>query len=266
MSELYKADRRDFTAGIPQEWSEAIKQLDLVWSASFEEKDVDTCKIISSPTQREHQVWIHPDVLKNRELYKVDVFHELCHAKLSEAVSPAFSTIHFKKEEYGGDFSKLSEEQKRSFSDRAEMLRLAWCHVDIWVNDLRHKEWPELTRQDAETFQKGVTSLASRKRLDILQQPESMLGIAMNKAETARHLRRGKKKVKPMNISFFDKRTIALINKLTEYYKKLPPLTMDKDRDLSILEISVQDVAKILGLPINPKLVKEDGMDVWSFE
>lgn len=53
--------------------------------------------------------------------------------------------------------------------------------------------------------------------------------------------------------------------KLTTYFEDLPRLKFNPRKDLKALEKSVQDVAKMLNFPINPRLVWEERW-VWSLD
>jgi len=261
MRERYKENDFD-VAQIPDEWKKAELKLQLEWSLCYQQrKDIETCKIISDPEEENHIILIRPEVFNNLDLYRIDVFHELCHAKLSEVVSPAFSTLYFKKE-----CGKLDGEAKKEFQRMAQMLYLAWAHVDIWVNDLRHENWPELTRQDIESFRKNVEKLSVGNFPEILGNLQTIIGIAINKAETNRHFSHSKKKPKPLNMNFLDRKTMDLINKLAKYYETLPKLKMEESEDIAMLENSVQKVVNIFGFPIKPTLTREDSRSVWSFE
>lgn len=153
------------------------------WPIEYKVKqDEATCRITSDSKKQIHEVWVHPDVLRKPEFYKVDTVHELCHAKLSEEIDPTFSTIYFTKKSW-----QPTNIDRKLFDQKAQMLYLAWSHVDIWVNDLLHQYFPDLTKADVESFSKSVFGLAQTGHWELLQTPENILAIATTITEIKRY-------------------------------------------------------------------------------
>ncbi|MDD4610904.1 MAG: hypothetical protein PHU73_03055 [Patescibacteria group bacterium] len=219
----------------------------------------DTCRILTEIRERAHEVWVHESVLENPGLYTGDVIHELCHASLAERVDPAFSSYYFSKK-----YGELKGEEWREFGQKAQMVYLAGSHVDVWVNDLRHDHWPELTEQDNNTFAQGVVGIINLGHTERLRDPRSFLAICQYQAEKDR---RGNANSSDL-FRFLRSKGIALdprAMELVEYFKSLPWLKFEPKKDLELFEQSTQEVARILGLPINPRLVREDDRWVWEF-
>lgn len=187
-----------------------------------------------------------------------DIVHKLCHCALAERVDTAFSTIWFTEK-----WNQISRKEPGRFSQSARMLYLAWCHVDIWVNDLRHKHWPELIAQEHSTFAQGVVILLQRHEWGMLSRSETLLGLAQHQAERERH---GLSKSADLFavLSAHGIEVEKKIKGLAEFFKFLPRLRFKPRKDLKILESSVVEVARRLEFPISPKLVFKNGLWVWD--
>ena len=187
-----------------------------------------------------------------------DVIHELCHCSLAEKVDPAFSTVFFTDR-----WNKVSHSDTNRFGQLAQMLYYAWSHVDIWVNDLRFTHWPELTTEEHKTFAQGLMIVIQRQEC-VLQSPETLLGLAQHQAEINRHNLTDSPDLFAVLLASGIK-VDDQINKLAQYFESLPRLKFKPKKDLKALERSVQEVAKRLNFPINPRLVWE-GRWVWSLD
>jgi hypothetical protein len=246
------------------EWQKAAEQLGLHWQVSMSvKKDIDTCRIVSDPKGKRHEIWLSSQVFDNPELYKADVIHELCHAKISESVDPAFSTIHFSK-----DCSSLKGKEWDDFKAKASWLYLAWAHVDVWIDDLRHEHWPELTRKDLASAMQGSKVAWQQGQKELLSSPKGAVRTALMIASMDRNLG-GKNKDKPRPQSLlqaYDQKSRMLIMELANMYKKLPRLGDDRLQNLAVLEDSVQQAVGIMKLPIKPSMVEEEGQAVWKFD
>lgn len=242
------------------EWQAAEATLGLEWRRQYIPRpDVAGCRIISDPVDQRHEVWLAGGAARDPETYRVDIMHELCHAKISEAVDPAFSTMYFKRE-YGA----LTGEDQQRFNHQARLANLAWLHTDVWVNDLRHQHWPELTEEDVKTLYKSIRDLIKYGDTTKLHNPETMIGIALSMAETRRHKLTPKKMSEQEITRAMGPSRMPTINQLAKLYANLPRLTFNRDVDLANLGTSVQQVARILQLPITPHIIEEEGRAVWE--
>lgn len=242
------------------EWQAAEATLGLQWRRQYIPRpDVDGCRIISDPMQQRHEVWLAGGAATNPEKYRVDIMHELCHAKISEVVDPAFSTMYFKRE-YGA----LTGENQQRFNRQAQLANLAWLHVDVWVNDLRHEHWPELSEEDAKTLYQSARNAIKSGNGNMLHDPKMMIAIALNMAENKRHKLSPKKMSEAEIMRAMGPSRVPTINQLAKLYSGLPKLTLDRDTDLAVLDSSVQQAAKILQLPISPHLIEQDERAVWE--
>ncbi len=283
-----RQDREKRELPITPEWQAAIEDLGLEWSTQFVRRtDIETCQIISDPVAQAHEIRLHPNALRNPELFRVDVYHELCHGSISERVDPAFSTMYFPRE-YGESQGDAAEQAQR----RMQMAYWSWAHVDIWINELRHEHWPELTKEDQASYISSVARAAKAGMVDVLRRPDQIVALSMNMAEKQRYAKRsatsarssqrggkGKKKnggrrrvQKGLSmqereiVNAIGREYLPTIKELRDLFTGLPRLEYDRDTDLAVLEQSVQDVAGILQLPISPSLEQFEDRMIWRLE
>lgn len=176
---------------------------------------------------------------------------------VAKKLDPAFSTIWFSEK-----WNHISKKNPEKFDRSAQMLYLAWCHVNIWVNQIQQENCLNLKAQDMKNFAQEVDVLLREQEWETLGLPESIIAIAQYQAERERY-----------NLDVPDLFTMlsvrgikidAKIKKLTDFYKSLPCFEFQVDKDLQKLETSVREVANILEFPINPRLVFEKGAWVWD--
>jgi hypothetical protein len=230
----------------------------LNWLVSYSLKpDEATCRITCLPNEQRHEVWLSASAVQNPDLFLPDIVHELCHAKLAETVDVAFSTLFFRKR-----YGRLQGQAQLQFARKAQYLYWAWAQVDIWVNDLRHSHWSELSHVDQESFIGSLAQLIREGQAQYLNTNKAVFGLALQVAEAERH-----------HLAVFDPAAIVdhmnqesrkTYAKLVSFYRSLPPLSFDRTHDLATLEHSVQKVAKHLRFPVSPKLVDEEGRKVWE--
>jgi len=239
-----------------------VEKLGLKWSILYILAPKETtCRVVSNAETQTHKIWVHDEAISHKELFLCDLVHELCHCKLAEAIDPIFSALSFPKR-YGRLKGKLAQ----NFKLASHMLYLAFSLVDIWVDDLRHSLWPELTLKDYESYSKALLFFTKEefwpeiKRF--IETPENLLGIALYLADNKR------RNFSPVNLDplfkHLSKENKILIERLVDFYSSLPYLSYRAERDLEILEKSVKKAAKLLGFPISPRLVKEEGQMVWE--
>ncbi len=231
--------------------------LGLRWLVAYVVKPQETtCRINCQIALRRHEVWLHVGVLQDRKKFLPDVVHELCHAWLGENVDPAFATVFFSKR-----YGKLTGDAYAEFEQKARMLYWAHAHVDIWVNELRHRHFPELTEADAATFSGSVKALAKLGRWDDLRTRESVVSLAMYLAEAKRYPFESVNMASILHGMGTEWKRLTLA--LTAFYEILPRLAYERVQDLKSFEQSVQEAAKIWEFPIEPSLVEEEGIAVW---
>lgn len=229
-----------------------IRRLGLRWKVEFEQDPEQMIhKICSDPEARLHRV-----ILPARPT-EMEVVHELCHAALAERVDPAFATLYF-----ASSYGKLEGEEARAFYEKAQMLYGAWCHVDLWVDDLRYEHWPELALQDCKRFAQAVYGVALAKQSELLRSVEGLVGIALQIAFIERHKLTGQPDLAPV-VRMLGQDAELVVDRLISILGNLPRLSFDAKRDLIALEQSVKAVAQTFGFPIEPRLVQEQGQNVW---
>lgn len=245
-----------------EQWKKEVEKIGLTWPVTFLIKDdIETCMVVSDAKTQTHEIWVHSDVLRKPEVFDVDVMHEISHAKVSETVDPTFSTINFSEHALvGWDGDRAAE-----FRKQAAELRMAWLHVDIWINDVRDAEWPELTKKDILNFLESFRKLAVNGANDLIQRLDTKISVAMNMSDAKRHLSKNKQPDGQIYLRQYSNQDRQLIVKLTNHFSTLPKLGADKKENLKILENSVQKVAQILGFSIKPFMVEENGQVVWDF-
>ena len=234
-------------------------ELGLTWPVSYWlDPQEHTCRIYSDPVSRTHEVILAAYAVEDLNgSGLIDLAHELCHAFLVEHVDPAFGTAFFSKE-----YARLEGQSEKDFAVKYHMFYLAWCHVDIWVDDVRHVHWPELTQADSDSFVASVYGLAKAGQWQALESPEALLGIALHVAEEERH---GLEKASVLDevVKCLSKQAQTIIAAALGVFRNLPPLTMSREQDLVVLEQSVKDMTEVLSLSISPCIKEEEGRMVW---
>ncbi len=220
--------------------------------------DEMTCRVLCDGKAKLHEIWINGTTYDNLDNGLPDIVHELCHCALAERIDSAFSTVLFTEE-----WNKNADRDSAKFNQLARMLYFAWSHVDIWVNDLRFAHWPNLALQDQTTFANIIIGFVKRQRFEIFEKPEILLGLAQYQAERSRC-----RSNSPDLFSFLRVKKIAVdkqILELAKHFELLPRLEFNAEKDLKVLEQSVQETAKLLNLSIKPRLVWENKW-VWSLD
>jgi hypothetical protein len=232
-------------------------RLGLGWPVSYWLVEGETCRCVCDGLARMHEVWINGHTAQDPERGLPDIVHELCHCHLAERVDPAFSTAYF-TEKWNG----VSRNEPEKYQLAAQQLYYAWCHVDIWVNELMGRKFSELVRESHQSFARAFTFLLAQEDWSFLQSPESLLGLAQYQAERRRF---GLTKTPDLFV-ILRERGIEVdprIRRLARYFQGLPKLGSGRKKDLKALEISVQEVAKTLFFSIKPRLVFEERW-VWD--
>lgn len=246
--------REQITVGLFRQYE---SELDLSWPVEYWLDDTEeSCEIDSDPEKQIHRVILADYVLANDEIRDTVITHELCRAYLAERVDPAFATTRFPRAYAGfqGRFADWLKESRR-------LLFLASFQTSIWANDVRHQRWPELSQIDYDSFDTTIIELASVGGWELLGSTTSILSIALNCAERERH---GLAET-PSMVDRLGEQQRRFARRALRVYRNLPQLAMDRERDLPVLEKSVQEIAEVLPLRISPRLVEEDGLMRWEF-
>ena len=242
-------------------FGEYERVLGLQWPVKYYlQPNAPTCQILSDANSKEHRVYVNGTTYGNMDIMISDVVHELGHAHLAEHIDPTFATIFFTDK-----WNKFSRENPEEFFRLMQELRFSWSHVDIWVNDLRHKHWPEFTLMDSTTFIQGLKFMIQTKDISFLEDPGILLGIIQCQAEMMRH---GLAELPtPFSLLMDSGMDIdSQINVVVEYFETLPALKFRLKKDLRLLEDSVKRMSQELHFSIAPRLVREKGRWVWSLD
>ncbi len=213
------------------------QQLGLQWpiayTVDYSGKE-DTAHIASF--SGEHAIQLPLSFFIEQQKYKDLIVHELCHAALAERLDPAFaSAIFFKK------YGQLKGDEAQKFTKAVEQFYLAWCHIDLWVDKLRHSLWPDLTEQGHRNFVQAMQVLARARQSDAFQEPKNIIAIALNSLEEKRY------GFSPFNVRKAAGEEVARpVRQLAAYYETLPPLSGRRVEDLALLQSSVQGAARML--------------------
>jgi len=244
----------------PRGLEEYERTLGLRWPISYYLMlEAKTCQVVCDGREKKCEIWINGTTYRKPDLMFAYVIHELCHCSLAEQVDPAFPTVFFSEK-----WNEIARKDPAKFDQLARMIYYAWSHVDIWVNDLRFAHWPELTSDEHNTFAQGLMLIVQHQEWEVLQSPESLLGLAQHQAERNRH----NLVDSPDLFAVLEASGVGVddqIKKLAQYFESLPRLKFKPKKDLKALERSVQDVAKMLNFPINPRLVWKERW-VWSLD
>jgi hypothetical protein len=243
---------------------EGIKQyenkLNLHWPVTYWlDTEAQTCRILSDRTRQTHEVYVNGVTYRNLTSMFPDIVHELCHCCLAERIDLNFSTIFFTDK-----WNKRSLEKPKEFSRLANELYFAWSHVDIWVNDFRHKYWPDLTFRDYNNFMQTLKCIIQQSQFTVLQDHSILLGIAQCQAEMGRLGLNDS--LTPFSLLYNEGICMSQLEDFAEYFQSLPGLKFRLKKDLKVLEKSVQIMAKKLHFSVSPQLIREKGAWVWSLD
>jgi hypothetical protein len=234
-----------------------IKTLGLKWRVKYSlAPEAKTCQIVSDPFKKIHEVILTQLAAEHLDYFLRDLVHELCHAKLCEAIDISFATLYFSDRS-----NQLYQTDPERFTRLYGQMAMAWAHVDIWVDDVIIKHWPSLKKQSDENWIADFMTMINRPNQPI-NSMEVMLSLAMQQAEIYRH--------KHLAIDLFkvlEERGVIIeqsLKTLATFYQTLPNLTGEKNKDLKILETSVKQAAHLLNFEIKPRLIKEKNRWVWD--
>ena len=211
------------------------------------------CRINSDAITKTHEVWLHEGVMRNFTLFLPDLTHELCHGALAEQIDPIFAGVVF-----GPQSDRLSRQNPGKFVDLYRRVESARNHEDIWVNDLRHRHWPQITQQDKESFFLSLNLLVKERQKKTVSQLVMLIGLAQQLAEIERH------NLEPVDIkpvrNLLGKRVWRDVLTLSEFFKSLPRLQYDREQDLKTYENFLQQSCQMLGFDdLKPYLVEVGG-------
>ncbi len=229
-----------------------MKKLGLKWEVRYYLTQDDRARIWCRPEEKMHEVW-----LPKKKAFLPDVVHELCHGKLAEAIDPLFATAAFVKK-----YAELQGVAQQDLDQKLHQFSWSWAGIDIWVNDLRHKYWPNLTSQDHSAFIQGINE-AGAEQLAVFEQYTPAIGLAMHMGEAKRHGLGSFGQYMEL-IMAFDQESRNLLIYLATLYERLPRLFFNKKVDLKAMEEMVKAAARALKFPITPRIIEEEGRNVWE--
>lgn len=213
-----------------------------------------TCSILSDPFQRRHQIEVYPEAAKDWRFWRTQVAHEVCHGWLAERVDPAFACMRFLRA-----YGELQGAGQAEFTRRAGAAYRAYILVDVWVNELRHRFWPDMTAVANNGFTSSVIALTKRGQLG---QGDHLIALAQDIAER-RRLNQPTVDYSPA-FATLEQETAQAVQALADFYTALPNLSYQYDADIEILRQAVVGASQLLQLPFMPELVMEDNTWVWK--
>lgn len=235
-----------------------VATLTLQWPVSYwHVPAANTCQIVCLPDEQRHEVWLLSSAAKNPNEWLPELVHELCHAALAERLDPTFATAYFGR---GDEYGNLAGEALVKFTRQVQTFYLAWAHIDVWVDELRHHHWPELSQVEAERFAEAVSFVAAADQQTMLHQPLQRVALAVHLAEERRFGLPASGLERLANQSHWS------IEALAKLYQRLPVLPIDRQEALAVLEQSVLQVVDLLKLGIKPELIDAGDRAAWQFK
>lgn len=208
---------------------------------------VGSCRVASMPDG--HDVYVPVRQVMDWQKIEPDLVHELCHLQLSERISSLLTHLPFHPD----------LQQQACFTQRAGQVKEAWDWVDIWVNTLRHRHWPRLSKEDIISLKDVLMKVPPQHYdADML-----MVTVALTIVEARRFDVQGfnvRNRIRKHSREMWQ-----TIQSLVEVYNQLPDLTYDADVDVPIMLMFTQRTAEILEFDFVPNLVEFEGALVWSW-
>jgi len=150
----------------PEELSLRIQEIGLKWPVSWDmDYDGITCRV--HVQDRTHNIRVDKYTREDPDGRYFHPLHELAHCKLSEEIDPCFSALQCGHE---------------ADSDECRRLYLIYVPIDVWVNQERHKHWPEAMRNEQVAVCKEMVQIAKQNSYMFFQ-PELLLTLALSMAE-----------------------------------------------------------------------------------
>lgn len=235
------------------------RTLALSWPVKYQrDQAAPTCRIDSDPLLQRHFVTLPSSTLESFAAWRPSVAHELCHAWLAENVDPIFSAWRFPRR-----CGRFTGQQLAEFQQRAHQMYLATSVlIDVWVDDLRHHYWPELTCQELEETAADLLFIVQRKRISELCKGERLMAIALHVVSSERH--GGQKANMDAIYTALPAEIVEVIQEVTHFLQSVPRLSHERQSDLRLLEQYAQQSATLLNTPFAPRLVEEDGIMMWE--
>ncbi len=235
------------------------QRLRLHWPINYKKDDeAVTCKIASNPLTKRHVITLPSRAAEDFASWRPSAAHELCHAWLAENVDPIFATWKFPRR-----YSQFVNQELAEFEHRArEMYLAASFLMDVWVNDLRHDHWPELSQQEvtdiATDLQLAVRGGHVRKLCD----PNRVMAIVLHVVCSERHGGRPAQMKEVYEALPGD--IVQVIHEAVNFMRPMPRLPTERHAALRMLEQYVQQLLALLNASFVPRLVEEDGLTVWE--
>ena len=238
------------------------KEIKLKWPVIYRLKKSDpVSQAISFSKEKIHKVKVPQWALYHFDFFLPDLLHELCHCKLAETVDPLFSRIAF-PEKY---FSKVKENEEVSTCFNYAIDSINVC-MDVWVNELRNQRWPKIVLSEHRALLSTLEEMIEKNKFSEMLAFETILSIALSLAEEKKYLKTKNEPSITSIVEFLPEDLQFFILEISEFLGSLPSLSYEKEKDLKLLEISIQELCEILRLPITPYIEKNDKEDFYLWK
>jgi len=227
--------------------------LGLRWPVEYAHSfSAPTFGIDTDPFLKKYKVILCNLISVDNKKFESSVVHELIHAFLAERIDPAFAGYYY----HIVNSVNMSAEQKTT---RINKLYLSWAHVDIWVDELLNKFFPNPMVEENELYVNTLRKMANH-RPEELRLPIFYVPIAIHMAVASRSkTERGN--LSPVFRALGGELT-DLVNKLSDFYTSLHSLSFNRKNDLLLLEESVQTSALIQKFDFVPQLLEEQNSNI----
>ncbi len=236
--------------------------LKLWWDVEYLEMPSEqcggTCRCSVNMKAAKHTIVIPTDGWENFGFRMASICHEHCHAHITERVgSSLFSQLTFDKK-----FWELEGDEKEAYRKKMEYVHASWLHIDIWIDTLRHRHWPEITEREEQEFISDLYGILRHAGTDhpYIQSLEGILAVAVHKAEAIRLGYRDQISAEEI----WKGRALELVTGLTKLYASFPEIKFQAG-DQKILLDSMNQVAAFMGYDIVME-IKNDGEEYIVFE
>jgi len=242
-----------------------VAELGIKWDVSFwhvpssEAWGNFPVRIECIPREKAHEIAVNDGVMRSPAWFIADLVGALCRASLAERVDPCFATSRF-----GPASRRLDTQDPEKFRVLYNRFFLIHAHADVWVGDVMHSHWPEISRQDSESLVGSAIGLAQDGQWEMIQSPTSLLGLGLNLGEIRRH------DLDVADISpalrGLGRAQRAFVFRFADFCRNLPRLSYNREQDLRLLERTVSESARLQGLSLQPRLIEdpEQRQAVWE--
>lgn len=235
------------------------RTLALSWPTNYgKDPEAQTCRIDSDPVTRRHMITLPSGALDNFSAWRPSAAHELCHAWLAENVDPIFSAWRFPRR-----CNEFTHQQLTKFKSQLEEMYLATSFLlDVWVDDLRHVHWPELSHQEMRDITQDLMETIRAKRVRTLCEGTHVMAIALHVVSSERHC--GQAANMDEIYVALPTETVQVLHEVVGFLRSVPPLPYERVSALRMLEQYAQQSAALLQASFVPQIVEDGGIMVWE--